>query len=92
MSDTNTEKQTEMPANSLRSEDSRDPSCYALLQPADSKAVADAIIATLDGADFDVALECGRVIREELSRGFTVGLGSAIADSIERAVTDICRA
>lgn len=92
MSDTNTKKLTDNPANSERSKDSRDPACYALLQPSDSERVADAIIATLDGADFDVALECGKVIREELSRGFTVGLGCAIADSVERAVTDNFRA
>ena len=66
--------------------------CYAMLQPSDSKRVADAIIQSLDGADFDVALECGRVIREQLSRGFSVGLGHAIACSVERAVAENLRA
>jgi hypothetical protein len=53
-----------------------------LLQPEDSKRVADAIIAAVENADFDVAYE----IRAALNPGNQLGLGIMGLDTLYRAV------
>ena len=57
-----------------------------ILQPADSKRVADALIAKIEDADFDVASAMEYAVRDSLSAGLTCGLGDSIVSVIERQV------
>lgn len=57
-----------------------------ILQPADSKRVADALIAKIEDADFDVAIATETAVMRSLRDGLTCGLGDAIVSVIERQV------
>lgn len=57
-----------------------------ILQPADSKRVADALIEKIEAADFDVALATQMAVVHSLRDGLTCGLGDAIVTVIEHQV------
>ena len=54
-----------------------------ILQPADSKRVADALIAKIKYADFDVAIATENAVRWSLRDGLDCGLGDAIVHVID---------
>jgi hypothetical protein len=58
----------------------------AILQPEDSRRVADALIAKIEQADFDIAAATKSELGECLMEGMRCGIGEAIVSAIGDAV------
>ena len=61
-------------------------SVACLLQPEDSKRVADAIIAAIDDGEMDMATATASTLGRALTEGLPNGLGDAIVEAIARQV------
>ena len=60
-----------------------------ILHPSDSKRVAEALLAKIEDADFDIAWSMGYELENALSKGLTCGLGDAILSQIELTLRNV---